>query len=288
VYDRLVAHYESGGMALSDVALRMIIEESMRERRAAISEQDLKGILVLFNQQINNALFRHETLNWLAGLGVDLRIYGRGWESHPTLSRFARGVADNETELSAIYRASRINIQVTPHGAVHQRLLDGLAAGGFFLTRWHPGDFVGPIYQEMWTWCDGHGITSNEELYARAEDRIRQMIDRIYLLETSPAPRREMTVFDVMNGHRDGDFMTSAASIWPEYRQVAFNDRSELEAKVRHFLAHPDERERIAASMRRAMIDRSSYVSITGRLLQFMADGLSPLHATATATATAA
>jgi hypothetical protein len=281
VYDRMVAHYERGGFALSDVALRIFIEESMRQARAAISEEDVKALLVVFNQQINNAMFRHQTLEWLAELGVDLRIYGRGWEAHPTLSRFARGVADNITDLGAIYRASKINIQVTPHGAVHQRLLDGLAAGGFFLARWHPGDAVGPVYQELWDWCAQHGITSNEQLYARADAHVLEMIERINLLETSPAPRREMTVFDVMNGHRDSDFMTSGESIWREYQEIAFNDRAELERKVRHFLTNPEDRARIAGTMRQAVIDRSSYVSINRRLLSFMGNALVPQRAVA-------
>ena len=43
-------------------------------------------------------------------MGLDLRLYGRGWEKHPTLSRFA-GIADNKNQLSLIYRASRISMQ---------------------------------------------------------------------------------------------------------------------------------------------------------------------------------
>jgi hypothetical protein len=281
VYDRLVAHYEAGGVAIGDVAIRLFIEQSMADMRTTIPEQDVKSLVVFFNQQINNALFRHQTLHWLADLGVDLKIYGRGWENHPTLARYARGVADNITDLGAIYRASKINIQVTPHGAVHQRLLDGLSAGGFFLARWHPGDAVGPIYQDLWQWCEQHGITGNERLYAKADERIQSMIARINELETSPPARREMTVFDVMHGHRDSDFMTAAASIWPEYDKVAFNSRTELEIKVRHYLQNKSDRDAIAASMRQAVIDRSSYVSISRRLLKFMADEMSQAHAVA-------
>lgn len=275
VYDRMAAHYEEGGQALSDILIRVLMEQSMQSLRIGLAEADIKSLIFFFNQSISNALFRHQTLNWLAETGVDLHIYGRGWEEHPTLSRFARGIANNMDDLGAIYRASKINIQVTPHGAVHQRLLDGLTAGGFFLLRRHPGDEAGPIYQELFQWCRQQNVRSEEELRHRADAQVHQMIMRINQLEGSPPHRREMTVFDVMNGHRDNNFMTSAASIWPEYHEVAFNTRSELQERVKRFLWDAGERERIAQSMRRAIIDRTSYTNISSRLLTFIADELS-------------
>ena len=281
VYERMVAHYEGGGAALSDVAIRLLIEQSLAATKVSIPESDLKPLLTFLNGQLSNALFRHQTLIWLSELGVNLHIYGRGWEKHPKLARHAKGIADNITDLGAIYRASKINIQVTPHGAVHQRLLDGLAAGGFFLLRYHGGDAVGPIYQALWDWCERNGITNNEQLYARADERIVEMIDGINQMEGSPDDRREMSVFDVMNGHRDNDFMTSAASIWPEYELVAFDTREELEAKVKHFLADEGARRAVAASMRAAMVERASYLSITRRLMKFIADELTPAAALA-------
>jgi hypothetical protein len=275
VYDRMQAHYEQGGQALSDILIRMIMEQSMQSLRIGLAEADIKSLVFFFNQSISNAMFRHQTLNWLSEIGVDLRIYGRGWEEHPTLSRHARGVADNIHDLGAIYRASKINIQVTPHGAVHQRLLDGLSAGGFFLLRWHPGDEVGPIYQQLWEWCRQRNIATEERLRGQADAQVQEMIVRINELEGSPPTRREMTVFDVMNGHRENNFMTSAASIWPEYRRVAFNTRSELEERVRQFLVNGSVREQIAQSMRQAVVERTSYTSISSRLLKFIADELS-------------
>jgi hypothetical protein len=274
VYERMKGHYESGGQALSDVAIRMLMEQSTAAQKIRLGEADIKTLIEFFNQQISNALFRHQTLQWLSGLGVDLHIYGKGWENHPTLARHAKGIADNITDLGAIYQASKINIQVTPHGAVHQRLLDGLAAGGFFLLRGHAGDRVGPVYEALWEWCQTHGISSDEQLHAKADARVVTMIEQINAMEGSPPDRREMSVFDVMHGHRESGFMTSAASIWPEYEDVAFDTRDGLEKRVGHFLANEGDRVRIARSMREAMIHRTSYTSISRRLLGFIADEL--------------
>jgi len=274
-HQRLESWYAAGGIALSEIAMRQILDRCMSDVRVQLAEADIPPFLAFFNQSVNNAIFRHQTLNWLAGLGVNLHIWGRGWESHPMLGRFARGVADNQSDLAKIYRASKINIQVTPHGSVHQRLLDGLAAGGFFLLRWHPGDAVGRLYREMLGWCRENSVTSDSQLHALAEDRIRWLIARINQLEGSTPQTRAFSVFDVMNGHADSDFMTSADSIWEEYEGVAFNDRTELAARVQRFLVDDALREQIAGSMRRAVIERCSYLGINRRLLEMIQTDLS-------------
>jgi hypothetical protein len=266
-YQRLEGWYAAGGIALSEVTMRQMLDRCMADVRVQLAESDVPGFVTFFNQSVNNAIFRHQTLNWLAGLGINLHIWGKGWEAHPTLSCFARGIADNQSDLAKIYRASKINIQVTPHGSVHQRLLDGLAAGGFFLLRWHPGDAVGRIYRELLAWCRENSVNSDDELHAKADGHVREIFARINYLEGSTPQTRVFSVFDVMNGHADSDFMTSADSIWDAYEQVAFNDGVELADKVKRFLGDDAARQQIAASMREAVIGRGSYGAINRRLL---------------------
>jgi hypothetical protein len=143
------------------------------------------------------------------------------------------------------------------------------------LLRWHPGDEVGPMYQELWDWCTDRSVRSDEQLRDKADARVHEMIMRINELEGTPAHRRELTVFDVMHGHRENGFMTSAASIWRDYGEVAFNTRVELEERVKRFLWDGGERMRIAQSMRGAVVERTSYARISERLLGFMAEELS-------------
>lgn len=275
MYQRMEAWYAGGGIAVSEIALRHMLQESMQATQVQLEEPGITDAVIFFNQSIGNAMFRHQTLLWLADMGVDLHLWGNGWENHKVLKRFARGIASNASELGKIYRASRINIQVTPHGAVHQRLLDGLTAGGFFLLRWHPGDAVGTVYRDLLAWCQRHGIQSDAELRTRADDHVRQMIARIDELETSTPQTRQMSVFDVMNAHADMNFMNTAAAIWPEYDQVAFNTRQELESKVSRFLSDEPARRSVAALMRQAIVEECSYTSINQRLLKMISDDLS-------------
>lgn len=82
---------------------------------------------------------RHETLEWAAALctqrGWSLRIYGSGWESHPTLSNYAGGRIDHGEALRACYQSARIHLHASPVATVHQRIIECALSGGFPACR---------------------------------------------------------------------------------------------------------------------------------------------------------
>jgi hypothetical protein len=273
VYDRIVAHYDAGGHALGDPDLGRLLDQSMQSLRCAVPQEQMPPIVSFFQQQINNAVFRHQAIGWVADLGVDLRLYGRGWEEHPRLGRYARGIADNQNELGVIHQASRINLQVTPFGAVHQRLLDGLAAGGFFLVRWTRGDAVGTLYQRLWECCQAQGIATAQRIPTSAQAAaIVAQIER--LLGGDYFSGHGASMFEVLSEHADSGFVLSASSLWPQYEQVAFRDRQDLAAKVARYLADEPARRGLADAMRQVVVGRCSYESIARRLLEFIANDL--------------
>jgi hypothetical protein len=208
-------------------------------------------------------------------MDVNLHLYGKGWENHPRLKRFARGVADNQRQLTTIFQASRINLQVTPHGAVHQRLFEGLASGGFFLIRHSPGELVENIYKPIWEWCQAQGIGSDEELLARATPEVHAALAELKKLLGFGAFDFGSPFMEVMRLSADTGFTRSAASVWPEYGEVAFASRAELHQQVRRYLMDESGRQRIAASMRQQVLERFTYLSTSRRLLAFIADDLS-------------
>lgn len=97
-------------------------------------------VLQLFNG-LNNALYRQQALSWFADesarRGLSLAIYGNGWKDNPRFAPHARGPIAYGEALEEVTRRSRINLQIVPFSCLHQRLLDGWAAGGFFLVRAH-------------------------------------------------------------------------------------------------------------------------------------------------------
>jgi hypothetical protein len=287
MYDRMVAHYESGGPALDEPIIKQILADSLLATRCNVDEQTGAKVLSIFSQSINNAIFRHQTLRWLSDLGVDLRIYGTGWEQHPQLARHARGIANNQTQLRTIYQASKINLQVTASGAVHQRLLDGLAAGGFFLIRYSIGDAVGRSYQELWDWCQHKDVTSEAEFRAKIDDQARQILHIVNQIMGYEIGSTDLKIFDILQMHADNEFMTAADSIWPEYDDISFANREQLQSRLATYLGNDDARQRVAESMRRRVIEKASYEHINTRLLEMIVREMQPVTLAATLKAAA-
>lgn len=90
---------------------------------------------------------RQQTLAWVAAwahqTGRRFRIYGRGWEQHPTLAEFAAGPIEHGEPLRCVYRAAPLALQLMPSGYLHQRSFEAVASGALPLTRYVLDDFGG-------------------------------------------------------------------------------------------------------------------------------------------------
>jgi hypothetical protein len=276
IFDRLSAIYTAGGFVTEEPTIAAMIDQALVDNQISIAPDKKGSLLVFFSQRDNSALFRHQPLEWLAEMGVDLRLWGQGWESHPTLSRYARGPADNQTQLAAIYQASKINLHMSPHGAVHQRLFEGLCAGGFFLLRYAPGDVLERHFRKVLGWCDASGVISDPELQRCATPAIRRELSMIAeSLQYDPFQAGH-SLIDVLRASEQSDYIRSAGTIWgKDYDAVSFKNRDELASKVQHFLLDATDREQIAQRMRRPVLERFTYTAISRRLLEFIASDLS-------------
>ncbi|HEV7298786.1 MAG TPA: glycosyltransferase [Tepidisphaeraceae bacterium] len=276
VFECMRAHYEGGGDVLVDAAIRRIINETATSLGLSVPASQLPTIEHFFSQPIANALFRHTSLKWVADSGVNLHLYGRGWENHPYFKRFARGVADNASQLASIYGASTINLQITPFGAVHQRLLDGLAGGAFFLARYSQGDAVGAHYVALWNACVARNITNDAQLSRETatDADLATLVQNVLSFEGSDFATCGFKLYDVTAAHADSDFMVAAGSIWPEYGDIAFRSSADCAEKLSRYLNDDAERLRVARSMRATMINRASYTNTSRRLLNLMAERL--------------
>lgn len=84
---------------------------------------------------------RHEALDWAASAarknGWRFHLYGRGWESHPTLRDFARGTLAHDGDLRLSYQLAGCHLHVTYHMLAHPRLSECVLSGGLPLCRFH-------------------------------------------------------------------------------------------------------------------------------------------------------
>lgn len=87
-------------------------------------------------------LTRHQTAQWAADLARrndwTLRIYGNGWDTHPTLAPFAAGPLPHGEELRAAYQSARVLIHASLHGIHHQRIVECAFSGGLPIARRTP------------------------------------------------------------------------------------------------------------------------------------------------------
>jgi hypothetical protein len=280
VYARLAAVYAAGGSVTQEQALLKLIDRSMAATGVRI--EDVRPLLDLVSNRLNNALFRHQALQWLADAGVELHLFGRGWEKHPTLSRFARGVADNQRQLADIYRSAAINLQVTPYGSAHQRLFEGLCAGGFFLLRRVEGDDIERLYVRLYEFLRRHNVADAADLRARADGTTDAVMRQIENLSGVHPLQVDHDIVEALRATAAAGFLRAASTLWPgQYEKVAFTTRDELLNKMKSYLANPQERASVAQAMRRVVLQQVTYHGISERMLSFIANDLSARRAPA-------
>ncbi len=224
--------------------------------------------------------FRHAILSWVAEYvdshSLKLRLFGQGWETHPRFSPYAAGSAQQGDELSAIYQASRINLQIIETGFLHSRALDGLAAGGFFLT--HRTAYDGTP----------KGVSARLHLAHLARNG---KLDSLRMLEQSTDEVtinawclvREQLHRDA-NGNisRPEEFLRGliafpdlpAASSLPHFADIAFSDRPSFAAMADRFLKDEPLRQEIAAALRQAVVEKFSFDTRWKQFLAGIAAGL--------------
>ncbi len=220
---------------------------------------------------VNNALYRQQALQWAAAacdrLGLSLGLYGTGWDNHPTLARFARGPVQYGAELESLTRSAAINLQVVPYMFLHQRWLDGIAAGGFFLVRAHPMDTLAP---EIADFIDEHFDESIETatqaeaaLKGEAKERWRELIERRRRYDD----HRGTDPVALYRAHRrEGrDYIYESPA---DLDQVRFADGAQLDALLERFGRDEPARRAIAQRQRRYVEQHLTYSAGLSRVLR--------------------
>lgn len=218
---------------------------------------------------------RHATLAWVSrwclANGKTLRLYGRGWESHPDLARWAAGIAEPGEPLRAIYQASRINLQMIESGFIHSRSLDGLAAGGFFLTRHVPADGENPAalrdIHALGQWAKRENIQSPAALAQHADPAIRAQWARTLAFHPW-SPEEALRVLKVWAD------VPAPAVAFPMLPDISFHDEATFAARAHEFLADEPRRRALADQMRQIVLHDFSYDSRWKQFLDHVTHGL--------------
>lgn len=219
-------------------------------------------------------LFRQTILEWISDAGYDLALFGNGWSEHPTLGRHARGSVENGPALAKLIRQSRINLQLTASRACHQRLYDGLQAGGFFLLpRNHsfqpPIPCLDPVRQErLFRTMVESPVACFEDLQQIDPESAEYLREVASDARTAPQFKADM---EKLFTHVLSLAVDDVEIRIPQCRDTMFASKEELLTQLQHWLPDDAGREDFVAQIHRAGRLRSFTTEFqTLRLLEWL------------------
>ncbi len=278
--DAIMQRYEQGECFETVAQVQSILCDDARQRGCTWNDSGLPALLAgrLF-AALNNALYRQQALGWVVEItrerGLDLGLYGAGWEDHPEFAPFARGTIEYGSALEDLTRRTRINLQIVPYSCMHQRLLDGVAAGGFFLIREHPVDRLTLAFNAIMHEASERSgePDSIDELRAGLDDLGRNR------LEAWLAQR------DRFVDHRGTDPVANYRAamrerrehlyeVLPGYDEVVFNGKKDLARGIDSFINDERARDRIIDSQLKFIERHYTYRGGVEQLTRIIADRL--------------
>ncbi len=149
IYPRIVAAVDDAmGYTVARRLREVCTEELGRVFGSSIPAKAMDVVYRGYAMPLGDRLMRHQTLGWAAEIcdrrGWRLHLYGRGWEKHPTLARFAQGELNHGDELRAAYQCAAVQLHASSTTLVHQRIVECALSGGLCLCRLHYDALSGP------------------------------------------------------------------------------------------------------------------------------------------------
>ncbi len=266
-------HTESlTGRAWDDIALRQLITNS--PEMSGKANPSLENELQMDLHRFADRCFRHATLQWISrwclANNKTLRLYGNGWQNHPELARWAAGIAQPGEETRAIYQASRINLQLIESGFIHSRALDGLAAGGFFLTRHVP--------------ADGTDVSTLNDIHLLGKWLTQNPLKTPEDFRHAPPDMQERWQKTLKFHPWEPTHALKVVRVWaetppplvafPMLPEISFHDEPSFARLATTFLNDEPRRLSLAAQMRQIMLHHFSYDSRWNQFIAAVTEGL--------------
>jgi hypothetical protein len=215
-------------------------------------------------------ILRHESLEWAAevarGRGWRMRIYGRGWDEHPTLGPFACGELAHGEALRASYRAAAVHLHLTINTIRHQRVMECVLSGGLPLCRRKIDDLTSmrdeainrvvrerqPVVAHLPSRYLGYAVADHPRLMAYAALVQRYGVDtseyRFQYLNPAEIDRR------LSDAHRPVD--RDDAWLFGDPAEITFASPQDLEQRVERARQRPAWRENLSKAIARRVRDR--------------------------------
>jgi hypothetical protein len=246
--------------------VRGLFEDAEREAGISIYDAETRPrVIDMLYTSLNNALYRQQALGWFADIaeerGLSLALYGSGWDKHPRFARYARGRVEYGDDLETLTRRTKINLQIVPFFCLHQRLLDGLVAGGFFLVRANPYD---TIAQRLINFIDASfgdddRIDSVEAARQTIDPGQRKALEAELIAAEVLAERGD--VIGIIQSWRRAGWIIPQQAVLPHFDDVIFDSAAAARQCVERFVDDEQARRAIADAQQQNIESRLSYTA---------------------------
>jgi len=268
---RMIELYARGDALATHYAVRLFVEQVEQDLGIAIEVPGLRQELIdaLFDR-LGNLLYRQQSLSWAAGIArkhhLKLGIYGAGWDKHPDFAEFARGSITYGPDLEALTRRSRINLCLEPFFCKsHQRLLDGLVAGGFYLVRDNPFNKLMPELSQFILRHAAPDASTVGEVLAQVAPAYRAGFENLLARCACMTEFGDPVEF-VRNGQQAGTLEETDEAM-PFLSRVSFADAVDMEQRVLEFIGDGESRRDIAIAQCQSVEQRRSYTAGLSRIV---------------------
>ena len=240
---------------------------------SSIDERSM--VIQALNHPLNNTLFRQQALRWVARVArshsLDFALYGMNWDKNHEFAEFAHGPISYGDDLDEMTRAARINLQIVPSYCLHQRMLDGLAAGGFFLVRPTPADHLMPrMAQFLIQHCPNDAGSVESVREALSGEPLTQFNQLLHDAECLSELTGSIDLVDSVRSCIEGDMLDDSGVAIPNFHEVAFENADDLERLVQRFLLDKVSRDTIADAQWNAVESNLTYRAGLGRVVKAM------------------
>lgn len=264
---------------------------------AGLSRPDERLVSTVFGNYLvplMERMLRHRTLEWASRVcerrGWSLRLYGRGWEAHPVLARYAAGPLDHDAEaLRAVYRAGRVNLHLSLNTNSHQRVAECALSGGLMIRRGPSPDWELAKMGLMRRAADGPATEADGDAETRSWTDVRGTVLANYWHQRGIEPvvdERGTRVFrrrlprGVWERHGATCPELPLESM-PDYshtgaHETLFSTETELERLIERSLGDAAWRTATVESQRSAALAYNTYDEFAGAMLALVGAGLTP------------
>ncbi|MBL0922325.1 MAG: hypothetical protein IBJ10_09385 [Phycisphaerales bacterium] len=253
------------------------------------AEPDPRLFSLLLNQYatpLADRAYRHETLEWAAAIAESrrwrLRIFGRGWERHPTLGAYARGPVDHGEELRACYQSARAHLHAAILSPVHQRPVECALSGGLPLVRCNIDEIHSTRYWLL-SLASAQAPPDCCSLASRRPQWIAAnhapLVEYTSLCDQLGRPSETMVELEDWAEaalRRIGPMQPERLAHWlyAGLAETCFFDRASLESALTRAIDEPQWRRSRSQAMAQRMSERMTTDAIVHRLLGFIHDRL--------------